>query len=163
MPSFDIVSKIDLQEVDNAVNSVLRELGNRYDFKGANFSLELKSKESLIEISAEDDYKLGQIGESLKAFINKRGIDVKALDFTEVQKAGGNSLRQEIKLRNGINQENAKKITKQIKGSKIKVQASIQGDEVRVSGKKRDDLQEAMQLLKTSDYEIPMQFINFRD
>ncbi len=163
MPSFDIVSKINMQEIDNAVNSVLRELTNRYDFKGAKFSVELKNKENLIIISAEDDYKLGAIGDSLKVFATKRGVDVKALDFQKEEKAGGNSLRQEVKLRNGIEQEIAKKIVKQIKDSKMKVQASIKGDEIRIDGKKRDDLQEVIALLRKSEYDVPLQFINFRE
>jgi uncharacterized protein YajQ (UPF0234 family) len=163
MPSFDIVSKIDMQEVDNAVNSVLRELTNRYDFKGAKFSIELKAKENLIVITAEDDYKLGAMRDSLKVFATKRGIDARAFDFQKEEKAGGNSLRQEAKLRNGIEQEIAKKITKHVKDAKMKVQASIKGDEVRVDGKKRDDLQEAMALIRAANFEIPLQFINFRD
>ncbi len=163
MPSFDIVSQIDLQEVDNAVNSVLRELGNRYDFKGANFSVELNTKDSLITISAEDDYKLGAIGDSLKTFGVKRGIDPKAFDFQKEEKAGGNTLRQIVKLKNGIEQETGKKIIKDIKNAKIKVQASIRGDELRIDGKKRDDLQEVISLIKSSNYEIPLQFINMRD
>ncbi len=163
MPSFDVVSKINIQEVDNAVNSVLRELTNRYDFKGAQFSIELKTKENLILIAAEDEYKIGAIGDSLRVFCVKRQIDPKALDFQKIEKAGGNSLRQEIKLRNGIEQEVAKKIVKNIKDKKMKVQASIKGDEVRIDGKKRDDLQEAIALLRQTDFEIPLQFINFRD
>ena len=163
MPSFDIVSKIDMQELDNAVNSVLRELTNRYDFKGVTFSIELKNKDSLIQIAAEDDYKLVAIGESLRVFCVKRGIDPRALDFQEKEKASGNSLRQQVKLRNGIEQEVAKKIVKQFKESKMKVQASIKGDEVRVDGKKRDDLQEAMAMLRSTTYDVPLQFINFRD
>lgn len=163
MPSFDIVSKINLQEIDNAVNSVLRELSNRYDFKGVKFSIELKTKENLINLAAEGDYQLGQIRDSLKVFATKRGIDYRAFDFQKEEKAGGNSLRQEVKLRNGIEQEIAKKIVKQIKDSKLKVQASIKGDEVRVDGKKRDDLQDAINLLRSANYEIPLQFINFRE
>jgi len=110
MPSFDIVSKINIQEVDNAVNSVLRELTNRYDFKGAVFSVELKAKENIINISADSEYKLEAVRDSLKVFATKRGIDVKALEFGEPQKAGGTTLKQEIKLKNGIEQEVAKKI-----------------------------------------------------
>ncbi len=163
MPSFDIVSKIDFQEIDNAVNSVKRELTNRYDFKGAKFDVVLDIKENLINISCEDEYKLGQIGDSLKVYVTKRGIDARALDFQELEKAGGNSLRQKVKLKNGIEQEIAKKITKEIKDKKLKVQASIRGDEVRVEGKKRDDLQEVMAFLRGTNYEIPLQFINFRD
>jgi len=163
MPSFDIVSKINAQEMDNAVNSVLRELTNRYDFKGIVFGVELKIKDNLITLTAEDNHKLSAIRDSLKVFVTKRGIDVKALDFQKEEKAGGNSLRQEVKLRNGIEQETAKKIVKQLKDSKMKIQASIKGDEVRVDGKKRDDLQEAMSFLRGNNYDIPLQFINFRD
>ena len=163
MPSFDLVSKINLQEIDNAVNSVNRELTNRYDFKGAVFSIELNNKEFQINISADSEYKLEAIRDSLKVFATKRGIDVKALEFLSPQKAGGNILKQEIKLKNGIDQENAKKITKHIKDLKLKVQASIRADEVRIEGKKRDDLQEAIASLKSTDFGIAMQFINFRE
>lgn len=163
MPSFDVVSKIDLQEIDNAVNSVLRELTNRYDFKGVKFLVEFKNKDNLVLLEAEADYQLGQLRDSLKVYATKRGIDVKAFDFQKEEKASGNSLRQEVKLRNGIEQEIAKKIVKQIKDSKLKVQSSIRGDEVRVEGKKRDDLQEVMNFLRSANYEVPLQFINFRD
>jgi uncharacterized protein YajQ (UPF0234 family) len=163
MPSFDIVSKINIQEVDNAVNSVLRELTNRYDFKGAVFSVELKTKENIINISADSEYKLEAVRDSLKVFATKRGIDVKALEFAEPQKAGGTTLKQEIKLKNGIEQEVAKKIIKQIKDLKLKVQSSIKGDEIRIDGKKRDDLQEAMNVIRSTNFDIPLQFINFRE
>ncbi|MBM3580150.1 MAG: YajQ family cyclic di-GMP-binding protein [Alphaproteobacteria bacterium] len=163
MPSFDIVSKINLQEIDNAVNSVLREIGNRYDFKGAEFAVEFKSKENLITITADSEYRLSAIRDSLKVFATKRGIDARAFDFQKEEKAGGDTLRQEVKLRNGIEQEIAKKIVKQIKDAKMKVQASIKGDEVRVDGKKRDDLQEVITALRASGYEIPLQFVNFRE
>lgn len=163
MPSFDVVSKIDMQEVDNAVNSTLRELTNRYDFKGIKFEINLKQKDNVINIMAEDEHKLKAISESLKVFFVKRGIDPKSLEFGKEEKASGNSLRQEIKLKNGIDQENAKKIVKQIKEMKIKVQASIKGDEIRVDGKKIDDLQEAMAVLRSANHAVPLQFINFRD
>ena len=163
MPSFDIVSKIDIQEIDNVVNSTLRELTNRYDFKGSPFSIELKIKDNLINLAADSEYKLGQICDSLKVFCVRRNIDPRALDIQKEEKAGGNTFRQEIKLKNGIEQEVAKKIVKQFKDSKMKVQASIKGDEVRVDGKKRDDLQEAMALLRGTNYDTPLQFINFRD
>jgi len=163
MPSFDVVSKINLQEIDNAVNTVLRELTNRYDFKGSIFSVELKTKDNQIILTADSDYKLSAIQESLKASVTKRGIDARALDFQKEQPASGQSLRQEIKLRNGIEQEIAKEIVKDIKQSKLKVQASIKGDELRIDGKKRDDLQEVIAFLKKSDYKIPLQFINFRE
>lgn len=163
MPSFDLVSKINLQEVDNAVNSVSRELTNRYDFKGTVFSIELNQKDNLINLTAESEYKLEAVRESLKVFATKRGIDVKSFDFQKEQKGGGTIIRQEVKLRNGIEQEIAKKIIKHIKDSKIKVQASIRSDEVRIDGKKRDDLQEAIALIKATNFEIPLQFINFRE
>ena len=163
MPSFDIVSKIDLQEVDNAVNSVMRELTNRYDFKGAKFSLEVDKKENLVKLAAEDGYKLGQIRDSFKGSTTKRGIDVRAFDFQKEEEASGNSLRQNVKIKNGIEQEVAKKIVKDIKDRKMKVQASIRGDEVRVEGKKRDDLQEVMHFIKSAGYDAALQFINFRD
>ena len=163
MPSFDIVSKIDFQEIDNTVNSVMREISNRYDFKGAVFTVEFKAKENMILVTADSEYRLGAIRDSLKVFATKRGVDSRAFDFQDEEKAGGNMLRQEVKLRNGIEQEFAKKIVKHIKDSKMKVQASIKGDEVRVDGKKRDDLQEAITLLRGANYEIPLQFINFRE
>ncbi|HLD77239.1 MAG TPA: YajQ family cyclic di-GMP-binding protein [Rickettsiales bacterium] len=163
MPSFDIVSKTDLQEVDNAINSVMRELSNRYDFKGAKFSLEIDKKENLINIAAPDAYKIGQIRDSLKAHAVKRAIDPKAFDFQKEEEATGNTLRQIVKVKNGIEQEIAKKIVKDIKDKKLKVQASIRGDEIRVEGKKRDDLQEVMQIIKNSGYNAALQFINFRE
>ncbi|MBR2141445.1 MAG: YajQ family cyclic di-GMP-binding protein [Rickettsiales bacterium] len=163
MPSFDVVSKIDLQEVDNATNTVLREIGNRYDFKSVKWSLELDKKEKTITITAESDYCLEQIQTSLKGAFVKRKLDPIALDFQKTEKATGNSLRQVVKIKEGIDQENAKQITKYFKQSKLKVQASIQGDEVRVSGKSRDDLQIAIQEIKGLNLTVPLQFINFRD
>jgi len=163
MPSFDIVSKIDLQEVDNAVNLVTREIGNRYDFKNTQWSLENDKKEEKLTIVAESNYCLEQIQNSLKGAFVKRGLDVRALDFQEPEKASGNSLRQHVKIREGIDQENAKKITKEVKGNKMKVQVSIQGNELRASGKKRDDLQAMMQMINDMNLELPLQFVNFRD
>lgn len=163
MPSFDLVSKINMQEVDNAVNSVVRELTNRYDFKGTVFSIEFKNKENVIAIDADSDYKMQAIADSLKVYATKRGIDVKCLDFGEIQKAGGHMLKQEVKLKNGIEQEIAKKIVKHVKDLKIKVQASIRGDEIRVEGKKRDDLQDAIASIKSGNFDLPLQFINFRE
>lgn len=163
MPSFDIVSKIDLQELDNAINSVLRELTNRFDFKGAKFSVELNNKEKEVVINAEDEYKLSQIQASLRVFCTKRGIDVRALEFGKEEKASGNSFRQVVKIKQGLDQEAAKTVVKLIKDQKMKVQASIKGDEVKVDGKKIDDLQEVIALLKKSDLSLPLQFINFRN
>ena len=162
MASFDVVCQIDMQEVDNTVNSVLRELKNRYDFKGAIFDLEIDSKNNQITINAGDDYKLEQISFSLKAFGVKRGIDAKAFEFEEVQKASGNTLRQIVKIKQGIDKDTAKKIVKYIKDKKLKVQASIRGEEVRVEGKKIDELQEIIAELKKANYDLPLQFINFR-
>ena len=163
MPSFDVVSKIDMQEIDNAINSVMRELTNRYDFKGVKFSVEVDHKENIIKLAAEDSYKLGAIRDSIKTFGVKRGIDPKAFDFQKEEAASGNTLRQTVKLRNGIEQEVAKEINKQIKEKKLKVQSSIRGDVLRVEGKNRDDLQQVMNMLRTGNYELPLQFINFRD
>lgn len=163
MPSFDIVSQIDYQEVLNAINGVQREIGNRYDFKNVKWSLELEKKEKQMIATAESEYVLEQIQSSLKGCFVKRKLDTKALEFQTPEKASGNSLRQTIKIKEGIEQEMAKKITKAIKDSKLKVQTSIQGQELRVSGKSKNDLQTTIQLVKDLNLELPLQFINFRD
>lgn len=163
MPNFDVVSKIDLQEVDNAVNTVMREIGNRYDFKSVKWSIELDKKEKNITIVAESEYCLEQIQNSLKGSFVKRKLDPLSLDFQKEEKASGNSLRQIVKIKEGIEQDIAKQITKYFKQSKLKVQVSIQGDEVRVSGKSRDDLQTSIQEIKGLNLGIPLQFVNFRD
>ena len=163
MPSFDVVSQIDYQEVLNAINGVQREIGNRYDFKNIKWSLDLDKKEKQLIINAENDYALGQIHNSLNGCFVKRKLDPRALDFKDPEKASGNTLRQIVKIKEGIEQEFAKKITKAIKDSKIKVQSSIQGQELRVNGKSRDDLQQTIQLIKDLNLDIPLQFINFRD
>lgn len=163
MPSFDIVCNVDMQEIDNAVNLVKRELSNRYDFKGSIFTIEIDNKQSQATISAEDEYKLSQIQQSLKANVVKRGIDVKILEFGNEEKASGNNIRQIVTIKQGIDQESAKKIVKQIKNMKLKVQSSIRKDEVRVEGKKRDDLQNVMSKVKSENQDLAMQFINFRD
>jgi len=164
MPSFNIVSKLDLQEVDNAIGVVTREIGNRYDFKNVPWSVEIQKKDNKIEINADSDYCLEQIQNSIKGAFVKRGLDPKALDFKEVEKASGKTLRQFIEIKEGIDQENAKKITKAIKLAKLKkIQATIQGEELKVNGNKRDDLQVAIQLVKDLNLEIPLQFVNFRD
>jgi uncharacterized protein YajQ (UPF0234 family) len=161
MPSFDIVSEIDLQEVDNALNSAKREITTRYDFKGSKSSIERKEKE--LTIIADDDMKLKAIHDLLKTYFTRRNVDTKALDFKTPEKASGNTIRQLVNLKNGIDQDNAKKLTKSIKEAKLKVQASIRGEAVRVEGKKRDDLQEAIALIKTLEVDLPLQFTNFRD
>ena len=161
MPSFDIVSRADVQEVDNAINSVKREVEQRYDFKGS--KCELKRDENEITILADDNYKLDQIQQMIKAHIVRRSLDPKALDFGKVEQASGNALRQKVTIKQGVESEIAKKIVKEIKTTKMKVQASIRGEEVRIDGKKRDDLQEAMQHIKGLSLDLPLQFVNFRD
>ncbi|MDD2839918.1 MAG: YajQ family cyclic di-GMP-binding protein [Rickettsiales bacterium] len=163
MSSFDVVSQIDYQEILNSINGVQKEIGNRYDFKSVKWSLDLDKKEKQLIITAESDYCLGQIQNSLKGCFIRRGLDPRALDFKEPEKAAGNSLKEIVKIKEGIEQEISKKITKAIKDSKIKVQASIQGQELRISGKNRDDLQETIQLIKNLSLDLPLQYINFRD
>ncbi|MFN7038937.1 MAG: YajQ family cyclic di-GMP-binding protein [Alphaproteobacteria bacterium] len=161
MPSFDVVSKVDLQEIDNAVNSVKREITQRYDFKNSNSSIDIKEEE--ITIIADDDYKLSAITDMLKVHVTKRNLDARSLDFQTTSKASGNAIRQVVKVKQGIESEIAKKIVKDIKAEKFKVQASIRGEELRVEGKKRDDLQEVINFLKQQKLDLPLQFINFRD
>ena len=161
MPTFDIVSKFDPSEVDNAIQNLKREIVQRYDFKNSNSEIEFERE--LIIIKTDDDYKLTQLQEMLKVQITKRGIDVKALDMGKVEMSAGQAVRQTITMMQGINKGISKEIIKIIKESKIKVQVSIQGDELRISGKKRDDLQQTITLLKTQNLDLPLQFINFRD
>lgn len=161
MPSFDIVSKIDLQEVDNAVQGVAREIKNRYDFKDSKSSIE--RKEEVINVLADDDYKLTAMQDMLKVYFTRRQLDAKALEFGKEEAASGNMRRQEIKVKQGIDQDTAKKIVKSIKDVKLKVQASIRADELRVDGKNRDDLQAAIAHVRGMDVNLPLQFINFRD
>lgn len=161
MPSFDIVSKTDLAEVDNAVNGISREIGQRFDFKGFNCSIE--RKDNVLTILADNQTKLEQMHELLKVYFTRRHVDPRALDFQTPQKASGDSLRQEVTIKQGIDKDAAKVLVKEIKDSKIKVQTAIQGDELRVTGKKRDELQEVIALCKKLDVKLPLQFVNFRD
>ena len=161
MPTFDIVSKFDPSEVDNAIQNLKREIVQRYDFKNSNSEIEFEKE--LIIIKTDDDYKLSQLQEMLKVQITKRGIDIRALDMGKVEMSAGQAVRQTITMIQGINKDISKDIIKIIKESKIKVQVSIQGDELRISGKKRDDLQQTITLLKTQNLDLPLQFINFRD
>ncbi len=161
MPSFDIVSRTELPEVDNALQSARREIETRYDFKGSNCSIE-RSDETLT-INADDDFKLKQVQELLRGHMAKRKVDTRAFDFQKPEKASGNSLRQTVAIKQGVDRELAQKIVKAIKSEKLKVQVAIQGDELRVSGKKRDDLQGAIAFVKEQKYEHPLQYINFRD
>ena len=161
MPSFDTVCEPNLVEVKNAVDTTAKEIATRFDFKGTSAAIELKDKE--ITLFGDADFQLVQIDEVLLNKMAKRGVDVRFLDKGDVQKMGGDKVKQVLKVRNGIATEDSKKIQKALKESKLKVQASIQGDAVRVTGAKRDDLQAAMALLKKDITEIPISFNNFRD
>ena len=161
MPSFDIVSKTDLTEVDNALSGARREIDTRFDFKGSKCTIE--RKEESITLLADDDMKLKQMQELLKGYVTRRKLDAGALDFKDPEKATGNAVRQVVLVKQGIDKDLAKQIVKAIKDAKLKVQASIQGDELRITGKKRDDLQEAIALVRTLKIEQPLQYVNFRD
>lgn len=161
MPSFDIVSKTDLTEVDNALANIAREIATRFDFKGSKAKIE--RKESVLTLDADDQQKLRQIHELLKAHMVRRKVEPSALEFKDPQKASGDTLRQEVIIKQGIDRELGKRLVKDLKDSKLKVQVSIQGDELRVSGKKRDDLQEAIAFVRTLKIEQPLQYVNFRD
>jgi uncharacterized protein YajQ (UPF0234 family) len=164
LPSFDIVSQIDLQEVDNAVNQAKKELQTRFDFKGSKSSLEFlkDEKEKRIRLIADDDMKLRNLQDILKTRMASRKISQKALDFKTAEKAFDGCLRQEVALAQGLSQEKAKEIVKIIKELPVKVQAAIQGDEIRVTSKSKDDLQAVMQHLRTAPLTVPVQFVNFR-
>ncbi|WP_022948262.1 YajQ family cyclic di-GMP-binding protein [Methylohalobius crimeensis] len=160
MPSFDIVSEIDHHEVSNAVDQANREVTNRFDFKGSGARYELA--EDKITLHAQNDFQLKQMLDILQMRLAKRGVDVDCLDTGEPQ-TSGQAAHQEITLRQGIDRDLAKQITKRIKETKLKVQAAVQGDQVRVTGKKRDDLQQVMQMLREAKLDLPLQFTNFRD
>ncbi len=161
MPSFDVVSRTDLQEVENAVQGAMREITTRYDFKGSNCTVE--RNDEVLNIKADDEFKLKQVQELLRGHLAKRKLDVGAFDFKEPEKASGYSMRQTVLVKQGIERELAQKIVKDIKGAKLKVQVAIQGDELRVSGKKRDDLQAAIAQIKALKIDQPLQYINMRD
>ncbi|HEY8014120.1 MAG: YajQ family cyclic di-GMP-binding protein [Dongiales bacterium] len=161
MPSFDVVSKTDLNEVDNALQNIAREISTRFDFKNSKSKIE--RAESVLTLNADDQPKLKQMHELLKAHMVRRKIDPSALEFKDPERASGDMVRQEIIVKQGIDRELAKELVKAIKDAKLKVQAAIQGDELRISGKKRDDLQEAIALIRTLKVEQPLQFVNFRD
>ncbi len=161
MPSFDIVSKTDVHEVDNALAGVTREIGQRFDFKGSNCTITREG--DVLTLRADDQTRLVQMQELLKVYLTRRKLDTGALDMKPPEKAGGDTMRQTITIKQGIDRELAKKLTTEIKNSKLKVQAAIQGDELRVSGKKIDDLQAAIAHIKTMKIEQPLQYLNFRD
>ena len=161
MPSFDTVCEPDMVEVKNAVENSAKEIGTRFDFKGTSAAIELKDKE--ITLLGDAEFQLQQVEDILRNKMTKRSVDVRFLDKGAVQKIGGDKVKQVVKVRNGIESELAKKIQKLVKDSKLKLQASIQGDSVRVTGAKRDDLQAAMALIKKDVTDVPLSFNNFRD
>jgi uncharacterized protein YajQ (UPF0234 family) len=160
--SFDIVSKVDLQEVSNAIQNALKEIHTRFDLKDSKSDIQLEGKEALV-LSSADEYKLKAVTDILQSKLVKRGVPIKALSYGTVEPAAGSSVRQRVTMQQGIPIEKAREIVKLIKDSKKKVQASIQGDTVRVSGKDRDVLQEIIALLKGHDFGIDMQFTNYRN
>ena len=161
MPSFDVVSRLDLQEIDNAIGNATREITTRYDFKGSDTTIE--KKENSVVVTTDDEMKVIQVNDMLVTHFVRRKVDPLCLKKKELEKAGGNKIRQSYDLIEGIEQSLCKKITADIKSSKLKVQVKINGNELRVDGKKKDDLQNVMQLIEESNIGIPVQFINFRD
>jgi len=161
MPSFDIVSEAELPEADNAIQSVTREIAVRYDFKGSNSTVE--HADGVVSIAADDEMKLRQVKELIRGHMSKRGIEPGMLDEQKIEPAAGQSVRQKILIKQGIDKELAKKIVKAIKAEKLKVQAAIQGEELRITGKKRDDLQAVIAFVKGMGLEQPLQYKNFRD
>ena len=161
MPSFDAVSEANQVEVKNAVDQTNKEVGTRFDFKGSDARVEQKKRD--LTLYSDSEFQLGQVRDILNGKMTKRGVDIRFLDLGKIEKIGGDKVKQVIKVKNGIESEVAKKIVKTIKDAKLKVQASIQGDAVRVAGAKRDDLQAAIALLKKSITDTPLDFNNFRD
>ena len=161
MPSFDIVNRLDLQEIDNAISNVIREITNRYDFKGSETSI--LRKENDLTVVTDDELKLNQVHDLIITHLVRRKVDPLCLSKLSKEKAGGNKIRQIYRFIEGIEQTVAKKITTEIKSSKVKVQVKINGNELRVDGKKKDDLQLVMRMIEESNLEIPIQFVNFRD
>jgi uncharacterized protein YajQ (UPF0234 family) len=161
MPSFDIVSRVDLAEVDNAVTGIMREIGTRFDFKGSKCKVERQA--GMLTILADDELKLKQMHELLKVHLTRRKVEAAALEYKSPEKASGNTLKQTVVVRQGVDANLAKQLIREIKESKLKVQVSVQGDEVRVIGKKRDDLQAAIAVARGLKIEQPLQYVNFRD
>lgn len=160
--SFDIVSEVNLQEVDNAINQARKEIAQRYDFKDSKSSIEFNQKEKVLTIVSDDDYKLKSVIDILQNKFIKRGVPIKALDYGTVEPAANSTVRQIVKLRVGIDKENAKMLVKMVKDSKLKVQAQIMDDQVRVSGKNKDDLQSVIKLVQNADLKFATQFTNYR-
>jgi cyclic-di-GMP-binding protein len=162
MPSFDITCEIDMQEMDNAVNQAIKEISTRFDFRSGKSTIELDRNEKIIKITADDEMKLRSIHQILETKMAKRGLDCRALDYGDTETASGNLLRQKVKLRCGLDKEEAKKISKLIKDTGLKVQAQIQDEQVRVTAKKIDDLQEVIAALRASSLGLPLKFTNMR-
>jgi uncharacterized protein YajQ (UPF0234 family) len=160
--SFDVVSKVDLQEVSNAVQQASKEIATRFDFRGSASKIEWNEKELTLTLASDDAYKLKSVVDILESRLVKRGVAIKALDFGKVEDAAGATVKQIVKVQQGIPSEKAKDIVKAIKDRKMKVQASIQADQVRVSGRNKDALQEVISLLKGGDFGLPLQFTNYR-
>lgn len=160
--SFDVVSEVDQQEVDNAINQARKEIDQRYDFKGSNTTIDWDPKEKTITLHTSDDMKLRALTETLNQKMIKRGVSMKSLDYQKVEPAANSSLRQVVKIKTELESEQAKVITKLVKEQKMKVQAQIQGDAVRITGKSKDDLQTAIQILKAQSLHFPIQFTNYR-
>jgi uncharacterized protein YajQ (UPF0234 family) len=161
MPSFDVVSRLDFQEIDNAIKNCLREIGTRYDFKGSNTTIERSEKQ--LTVITDDDFKLKQFNDLIITHLVRRKVDILCLKESTQEKASGNKIRQVYKLVEGIEQPISKKITNDIKSLKLKVQVKINGNELRVAGKKKDDLQTSIQMIKDAKLGIPIQFVNYRD
>jgi uncharacterized protein YajQ (UPF0234 family) len=161
VPSFDIVSRVDMQEVSNALQQARREIEQRYDFKGTKTQVE--QEDSTIRVTSDDDFRVKAVVEILQGKLAKRGVHLKALEYGPIEAAGGGLARQTITIHQGIGSEDAREIVKIIKNTKIRVQAQVQADQVRVSGKKRDDLQAVIQVLREQDFHRPLQYLNFRD
>ena len=162
MPSFDIVSELDLQEVNNAVNNVRKETETRYDFRGVNTEIDLNRKTKVISLVTGDDMKVRAIRDMLISHFVRRKVDPKSMEFGEPEKTSRGQLKQEIKLHDGIDKDAARKLVKIIKDSKVKVQAAIQDEQVRVTGKQIDDLQAVISVLKSTEFELPLQFVNMK-
>lgn len=163
MPSFDIVSEVNHVEVRNAVDQSNKEIANRFDFKGSDARIEISEKDKSLTAYADDEFKLRQVRDVLTGKLAKRGVDIRALEPGKIEPVSGNKVKEEILVREGVEQERAKNLVKLIKDNKLKVQASIQGNVVRVSGAKKDTLQEAIALVRKSVTDFPLQFKNFRD
>ncbi|HEX6928631.1 MAG TPA: YajQ family cyclic di-GMP-binding protein [Gammaproteobacteria bacterium] len=161
MPSFDVVSDLDFNEVTNAVDQANREVGTRYDFKGSSARVEKLDK--ALVLYADSEFQLEQLSDIVYQKLAKRGIDVRAIDAGKIESVSGNKAKQALTLKTGIGKELAKEIVKRVKESRLKVQAAIQGEQVRITGKKRDDLQDVIQLLRGAELDQPLQFENFRD